>query len=147
MKALNLALAILSLLARVQPSAVDDASAVANQDRLHHNHQQLHARLDINNDHCIDVSEMAPVQDQLRGRSSARPPLPPQHPDPSPQPAGPTVSSAFFSAAAVCLLLLSSLIVCNSWETFAIPIIIMLSGHLLLCCGVAGEPLAFNRMD
>ena len=141
MKALNLALAILSLLARVQPSAVDDASAAASQD------QQLHAHLDINNDHCIDVSEMAPVQDQLRGRSSARPPLPPQHPDPSPQPAGPTVSSAFFSAAAVCLLLLSSLIVCNSWETFAIPIIIMLSGHLLLCCGVAGEPLAFNRMD
>lgn len=141
MKALNLALAILSLLARVQPSAVDDALAVASQD------QQLHAHLDINNDHCIDVSEMAPVQDQLRGRSSARPPLPPQHPDPSPQPAGPTVSSAFFSAAAVCLLLLSSLIVCNSWETFAIPIIIMLSGHLLLCCGVGGEPLAFNRMD
>ena len=70
MKALNLALAILSLLARVQPSAVDDALAVANQDQLH---QQLHARLDINNDHCIDVSEMAPVQDQLRERSSARP--------------------------------------------------------------------------
>ena len=138
MKALNLALAILSLLARVQPSAVDDASAAASQD------QQLHARLGINNDHCIDVSEMAPVQDQLR---TARPLLPPQHPDPSPQPAGPTVSSAFFSAAAVCLLLLSSLIVCTSWETFAIPIIIMLSGHLLLCCGVAGEPLAFNRMD